>query len=260
MAMEIMAQAGLAAGSDFRFKGIQKFDLYKGISLTAGHPRKLTVTVDMQKNNAPDDLIAEVRLTLPNQGNRSNYACQVLLGKDRNDPIPKPMRSTYSRIFRQSIAKMYANRLFHKGVFRALKSIEGFEIADRKNNGIKGIIEPSKPEQVIGEGAGGVWLVDPIVFDCAYQLALLWVQERHSSMGLPSGIKQYRRYRSYNGGPVHCEVAIKKDHFPSLVMDFIFTDERGDLYAKATDVDVMLSKGLNTKLSAPVHEPAKVQP
>jgi hypothetical protein len=156
----------------------------------------------------------------------------------------------HSRPFRHSVAKLYESRLFHKGVFRALKCVESLEIDDLKNSGIKGIIEPSTPQHVIGDGIGGLWLIDPIVFDCAYQLALLWVQERYSAMALPSGIKQYRRYRSYNGGPVHCEVDIKKARFPRVVMDFLFSDEDGTIYAKATDVASMMSKGLNERLFA----------
>jgi NAD(P)-dependent dehydrogenase (short-subunit alcohol dehydrogenase family) len=249
MAMEIMAQAGLAAGPAFRFKGIQKFDLYKGIMAESDHPLTLTIKADMHQNGSPDDLIADVHLTLPNQISRSNYTCQVLLGKAGHDPIPALMHLTHSQRFRHSVEKIYENRLFHKGVFRALKRIESFEIADLKNSGIKGIIEPSIPERVIGDGVGGLWLIDPVVFDCAYQLALLWVQERYSTMALPSSIKHYRRYRSYNGGPIHCEVAIKNTHFPRLLMDFMFTDERGDLYAKATDVAALMSRGLNERLS-----------
>jgi acyl transferase domain-containing protein/NAD(P)H-dependent flavin oxidoreductase YrpB (nitropropane dioxygenase family)/NAD(P)-dependent dehydrogenase (short-subunit alcohol dehydrogenase family) len=249
MAMEIMAQAGLAAGPAFRFKGIQKFDLYKGIMAESDHPLTLTIKADMHQNGSPDELIADVHLTLPNQISRSNYTCQVLLGKAGHDPIPALMHLTHSQRFRHSVEKIYENRLFHKGVFRALKRIESFEIADLKNSGIKGIIEPSIPERVIGDGVGGLWLIDPVVFDCAYQLALLWVQERYSTMALPSSIKLYRRYRSYNGGPIHCEVAIKNTQFPLLLMDFMFTDERGDLYAKATDVAALMSRGLNERLS-----------
>lgn len=250
MAMEIMAQAGLAAGPAYRFKGIKKFDLYKGIMAESDHPLTLTIKADMHQNGSPADLIADVHLTLPNQINRSNYTCQVLLGKTGNDPVPALMHFRHSQRFRHSVEKIYENRLFHKGVFRALKSIESFEISDLKNSGIKGIIEPSTPERVIGDGIGGLWLIDPVVFDCAYQLALLWVQERYSTMALPSSIKRYRRYRSYNGGPIHCEVAMKNTQFPRLLMDFIFTDERGDLYAKATDVAALISRGLNKRLSA----------
>ncbi len=251
MAMEIMAQAGLAAGPEYRFKGIQNFNLYKGITAISDQPLKLMVTAQMHQNGSPEDLIADVRLTLPNQVNRSNYSCQVLLGIAGNDPIAEQEPLTHSRFFRHSMKKVYETRLFHKGVFRAIKCVKSFEIADLKNSGIRGTIEPSTPEHVIGDGIGGLWLIDPIVFDCAYQLALLWVQERYRLMALPSGIKQYRQYRSFNGGPVHCEVAIKNAHFPQLLMDFVFTNERGDLCAKATDVAALMSRGLSEPLSAP---------
>jgi NAD(P)-dependent dehydrogenase (short-subunit alcohol dehydrogenase family) len=250
MAMEIMAQAGLAAAPGYRFKGVQQFDLHKGIIVTSDHPLKLIVTVEIDQTGSSDDLIANVRLTLPDQVNRSNYSCRVQLGKAYNDPIPESMGLIHGRPFRHSVANLYESRLFHKGVFRALKCVESLEIDDLKNSGIKGIIEPSTPQHVIGDGIAGLWLIDPIVFDCAYQLALLWVQERYSAMALPSGVKQYRRYRSYNGGPVHCEIDIKKAHFPRVVMDFLFSDEGGTIYAKATDVASMMSRGLNERLFA----------
>ncbi len=258
VAMEIMAQAGHAAGHGCRFKGIRNFDLHKGITAGSGHALKLRVEAHMHQDSASDDLIADVRLALPDQANRSNYTCQVLLGKAGNDPIPEQRRFTHSRRFEHCVENVYESRLFHKGVFRTLKSIESFEIDDPENSGITGIIKPSTPEHVIGEGSGGLWLIDPIVFDGAYQLALLWVQERYGRMALPAGIMRYQQYRPYNGGSVHCEVAIKSTPVPQLLMDFRFTDERGDLYARATDVAALMGKRLNKEISAPQPEPATV--
>jgi NAD(P)-dependent dehydrogenase (short-subunit alcohol dehydrogenase family) len=252
VAMEIMAQAGLAAAPDYHFNGFQQFDLHKGITLASDHTVKLMVEVETRQNGSPDNLIASVLLTKPDQVNRSNYACRVLLGKAKSRPVPNPIRLHYSHVFGDSMEYVYENRLFHKGVFRALKRVESFEIAGRLHhgNGIKGIIEPSRPQSVIGDGIDGFWLIDPIVFDAAYQLALLWSQERYQMMALPSSIKQYRRYRPFNGGPIQCEIAVKETALPKIVMDFFFFDDDDRLCAKAIDVVSLISRGLTQGFSA----------
>jgi NAD(P)-dependent dehydrogenase (short-subunit alcohol dehydrogenase family)/acyl carrier protein len=248
MAMEIMAQAGIAARPDYHFTGIQKFKLNKGITFNSQNPLKLMVTADLKRSGSINDLIADVRLILPSQINQSNYSCQVLLSKEKNGLIPGHSQLLFDQPFKYSVEEVYRHYLFHCGVFRGIKHIDSINITDLKNNGIRGVIEPSSPRRVIGDQIKGMWLIDPIAFDCAYQLALLWVKESYNSLALPSDLRKYNQYRSYDGGPIYCDVHIKVSHYPQLLMDFIFKDAHGELYAKATDAALYMSKGLEKQL------------
>ncbi|MDA8140485.1 MAG: SDR family NAD(P)-dependent oxidoreductase, partial [Desulfobacteraceae bacterium] len=245
MAMEIMAQAAMAALPGYRFKGIHDFKLIKGITLPSGGRPKLTVTAEKQSGATDKSALIDVRLAMPDQEHRCNYSACVILTKEKNGHVPLPSSSKHSRSFDQSIEQVYEQRLFHTGVFKGLKTIESIEIADLQNNGIRGRAQTSSPEHILGAAAEGAWLIDPVVFDCAYQLSLLWIQECYSMMALPGDVKKYIQYRPYNGGPIHCDVVVKTANFPKVILDFHFSDGAGVLYAKAADVAAIMKKELN---------------
>ena len=247
VAMEIMAQAAMAAQPGYRFKAIHDFKLIKGITLGPQGPVKLRVTARKSTNATGKSASIEVRLAMPDQAERCNYSAAILLTREQNGNghIPYLTPGTHSRRFDQPVEAVYAERLFHTGVFRALRTIESFEIADLQNNGIRGSLHTSSPQRILGAPTKGAWLLDPIVFDGAYQLALLWIQECYDLMALPGDIKKYVQYRPYNGGPIRCDIAVKTAHFPRLILDFDFSDEAGRLYAKATDVVTVMKKDLN---------------
>jgi acyl transferase domain-containing protein/NAD(P)H-dependent flavin oxidoreductase YrpB (nitropropane dioxygenase family)/NAD(P)-dependent dehydrogenase (short-subunit alcohol dehydrogenase family) len=256
VAMEIMAQAAMAAQPGYRFQALHDFKLIKGITLGPQGPVKLTVTARKTTNATRKSALIEVRLAMPDQADRCNYAATILLTREQNGNghIPNLTPSTHSRRFDQPVEAVYAERLFHTGVFRALRTIDTFEIADLQNNGIRGSLHTSSPQRILGAPTQGAWLLDPIVFDGAYQLSLLWIQECYDLMALPGDIKKYVQYRPYNGGPIHCDIAVKTAHFPRVILDFNFSDEAGRLYAKATDVAAIMKKDLKRTRRGPLEK------
>ena len=95
----------------------------------------------------------------------------------------------------------------------------------------------------------GCWLIDPIMFDCAYQMSLIWSQEFSGMMPLPGNIGEFRQYQPCCSPVTDCEVIVKKVNTPVLHLDFIFRDQRsGRLQAVASDVQVIMSRDLNRRV------------
>ncbi len=251
VAMEIMAQAAVITKPGYRFNGIHDFRSIRGITLPSDEPVKLFVTARASKNGFKGGVVVQVQLKTSDQDEWNNYSSSVILARTngRGKEIPAITPYKHSQRFELPLEQVYQIRLFHDGVFRAIKTIESYEIADLENNGIRGCITTSNPEHILGRPTQGKWLVDPIAFDCAYQLTQLWIHECYGSIALPGDIKKYVQYRAYNGSPIYCDVNVKLAGFPKVILDFNFTDEAGRLYAKAFDATAIMKRTLVKRIS-----------
>ncbi len=251
VAMEIMAQAAMAAAPGYRFAGYKDFRLFKGIVLKGDALLDLNVT--SRRIDVPGGPSAELEsiISMPNNtGYNINYRATILLGAGGSCPELGFARLNGTKPFSLSVQEAYNTRLFHEGIFCNIKSIDGMEFGDVKKRGVKGVIKPSSPNMLIkGINADG-WLIDPVVFDCAYQMALLWTQEACNMMALPSDIDQYVCHRPYDGSEVFCEVHVNRLDIPKMNMDFIFLDKKGSVFAEALNVSVVLSADLNKRVLA----------
>ena len=251
VAMEMMAQAAMAAAPGYRFAGYKDFRLFKGIVLKGDASLNLNVT--SRRIDVPGGPSAELEsiISMPeNKGYNINYRATILLGESGPFPELGFARLNGTKPFNLSVQEAYDTRLFHEGIFCNIKSIDGMEFGDSGKRGVKGVIEPSSPNMLIkGINADG-WLIDPVVFDCAYQMALLWTQEACNMMALPSDIDQYICHRPYDGSEIFCEVHVNRLDIPKMNMDFIFLDKKGSVFAEALNVSVVLSADLNKRVLA----------
>ena len=250
VAMELMAQAGQIIAPDMQFSGFRQFQMMQGVVLKGDRPVTLRI---MAQEKRVFNGFREIEITLTianNLSNQFNYKAIIDLGHPEDSELPGSSFHERQNPFPISVERVYNNRLFHKGVFCGITSIDGFETSLSRNLGINGVIQPSRPADLLKGIESGQWLIDPVVFDCAYQLGLLWTQEYCSMMALPSEVGSYIRYRPYNGSPVHCEVFIKNVNNPKLDLDFNFSDQDGKLFARAIDVTAIMNRALNERVLA----------
>jgi len=106
------------------------------------------------------------------------------------DAVPPPKKNDGS--YRKSVADIYENILFHGSALRGIKEVlcMSDEIMAAR------ISAAPAPGQWIREPARSVWIADPLVLDCAFQMASLWCFEQKGLVSLPSYCAAYRQYRS----------------------------------------------------------------
>jgi len=99
------------------------------------------------------------------------------------------------------------------------------------------------------------WIADPLVLDCACQMAIIWFFEERKNLSLPSYSASYRQYRDSfptDGVTAILEVKEVTDH--KMTGDFTFLDSEDVVVARLAGyeavMDASLSKAFKSKHAA----------
>ena len=108
------------------------------------------------------------------------------------------------------------------------------------------IIRTSTPQECLAAPAGGAWLIDPIVIDCAIQLQLIWGRLHWDITGLPARFDSLRRFAPLAGERIRCETRIRPSSASPRVLanHYLFATD-GRLLAVLEGVELVGSKALN---------------
>jgi hypothetical protein len=91
------------------------------------------------------------------------------------------------------------------------------EIEGINQEGILARVTPSSPKGYLAWQPRGQWLIDPVVIDGGFQLAIVWARIRHGITPLPSRFQAYHRYGSLTGSAIRCYLYSQADP-DSLIM------------------------------------------
>ncbi len=106
--------------------------------------------------------------------------------------------------FRLSVAEAYEQMLFHGPRFQTITAIEGIN-----ERGITATLRPSRPGSLLASSAAERWLIDPVVVDGAFQLAILWMRSHADITPLPSRLGRLSRFGPFEGDAIRCQLAAR---------------------------------------------------
>jgi hypothetical protein len=146
------------------------------------------------------------------------------------------------RPYPQSAAEVYCGeRLFHGPDLHGIEAVEGC--------GEEGIIGRAKsaphPAVWIDQPLRSAWLADPLSLDSAFQLAILWCQERRGAGSLPTSAARYRQFRRAFPSPgttIVLRFSRVADH--AATADIEFLDSAGDLVARMEGYECVIDPSL----------------
>jgi hypothetical protein len=142
------------------------------------------------------------------------------------------------------VAEAYETYLFHGPLVQGITAIEGMDPA-----GARALVAPSSPVDCLrGPGAGGRWLLDPVLIDCALQMQVLWARIHWEVTLLPAQIAGFDRFAAAPavGTAVRHELRIRPgSRAPLCVADHWFIDPDGAVLATLTGVEGVGSRALN---------------
>ena len=154
-----------------------------------------------------------------------------------------------ARPFPLPVDEAYRRWLFHGPLFQGITRIDRIGV-----NGIEGTLARSSPRQWIAGAPEGDWLIDPLMFDSALQLLVLWVREHWDMMSLPSRFFAYRRFcvPTTTDTEVRCEIRIRPDERSQIVhADLFFLGAEGRLFGILEDMEGACSRKLNRLVGSP---------
>jgi hypothetical protein len=137
----------------------------------------------------------------------------------------------------------YQRWLFQGPIFQRIRRIEGINA-----DGMAAEINPSWPGHALSAEAASTagWLIDPMVVDSAFQLAILWERHHFNMTPLPARFRRYSRFAPLDGPVVRCEFRarpIGSGHI--LETQYAFLSLNGQLLGLLEDMELNCSKSLN---------------
>jgi acyl transferase domain-containing protein/NAD(P)-dependent dehydrogenase (short-subunit alcohol dehydrogenase family)/NAD(P)H-dependent flavin oxidoreductase YrpB (nitropropane dioxygenase family)/acyl carrier protein len=243
MAAELIAEVGQQGWPDWEVTDISDLKVLKGIVLE-GSSREIQIIAQPKANSSQEDAPWEVDVNIvaPENTGRPFYRATLKLEK-RLSPSPSYNPQAFSELhpFPMTVDEAYGRWLFHGPSLQGIREIEGFNA-----EGICAVVQPSSPGQCLSPKRTGQWLIDPVLFDCAFQLAILWARANFDMTAIPAGFKAYRRYRFNPHFPLRCHLRIEPSADKHILLGSIqFYGADGHVFASVEGMEFSCSKSLN---------------
>ena len=150
------------------------------------------------------------------------------------------------RSFPMTVERAYDELLFHGPLLHGITQIEGIN-----EDGMVATLLPSSPQRCLAGAGPGSWIVDPVLLDSGFQLALLWARIRLDTTPLPARIRRYCRFAALPDGPVQCDLRARvRTGGHILDTQLSFLDARGRLLVSIEGMEFAVSRSLNRLASA----------
>ena len=137
---------------------------------------------------------------------------------------------------------VYEDILFHGIKLHGIKEI----LACSPKGMAARISSAPSPSSWIKDHLRSGWIADPLVLDCAFQMATVWCYEETGNVSLPSYCASYRQYCTSfptEGVTALLEVTDLSDH--KMTGNFLLMDKDNRLAAKMTGYEAVLDASLN---------------
>ncbi|MFZ4858490.1 MAG: SDR family NAD(P)-dependent oxidoreductase [Desulfuromonadaceae bacterium] len=242
MAVEWLAHGALHGNPGFRFHGFNNLRICKGVIFDQGSMCSLRVMAGRAEKH--DSLfVVPVELTGSSAGGQSvlHVRAEIVLASK----LPKGIRSIVdlpAAPYAGNRAIYDQERLFHGSDLRGIEQVGGCSPL-----GITALAKAApKPEVWIKQPLRNIWLTDPLVVDCAFQLMILWSFERSGCGSLPSFAGRYRQFQENfpaEGAQIVIRVTAERNHGASADIEFLDRTS-GKLIARLENYECIIDSSL----------------
>jgi NAD(P)-dependent dehydrogenase (short-subunit alcohol dehydrogenase family) len=239
---EWLAHGALHANPGLMLHGFDHLRLLKGIVFDQHKKMIRLMTGSPKRKGGLYEVDVEVRDGEHNGGSQVHTRARAILTDRLPDAPPfhenGHFRSTSDL---RSLQEIYDRILFHG---EALQGIQ--KVIRVSGSGMTAQLRCAPPpEQWLTEPMRSRWIGDPLVLDCAFQMAIVWCYEQHGLVCLPSYAESYRQYRERfpdDGVTAVLEVITATQR--KMVGDFTFLDREKKVIARMTGYEAVMDAGL----------------
>jgi NAD(P)-dependent dehydrogenase (short-subunit alcohol dehydrogenase family) len=243
-AVELMAELAASGWPEYEIGSIEDVRILSGIVLAGGRPRPIQVVAERTEAGVPPDANRSglsIAVQIIDAGT-SRVCYRATVGLRKGTPVVEQSKHeplTSLAPFPMSLSEAYARWLFHGPVFQRISAIEGLS-----EEGLSAMIKAAAPSDCIRGALAGAWLIDPVVVDCGFQLAILHARNFLDVTPLPAYIKRIRCVAPLEGD-IRCHFRSEATGTHSLRTQTAFLGGDGQLLACIDDMELSCSRALN---------------
>jgi hypothetical protein len=223
-------------------QGIDDMRLLSGIKLDDGERIIHLLAGKAKKNGSVFEVDVEIR-----NGNKNNVgllhsrAKAILTDKLPLPPEFKKPKKTASKPYTRSVDEVYKNILFHGSNLHGIKEFVEYS----PNSMVARTLSAPQPDKWITNPHRSRWIGDPLVLDCAFQVATLWCYEETGKPSLPTYAKSYRQFRpNFPDKDITIVFEVKELTDHKVEGDFTFLDSNDVVIAGITGYEAVMDESL----------------
>jgi hypothetical protein len=240
--LEWLAEGAIHRHPGLVVQGIENLKLLKGIVLRDHKPVNVAIHVGRGERREGSFVIPlEMHGLLDGKRDVLHARAEVLVG-ERYGVGQSSMTQTELIPLETNPEEIYRRVLFHGPAMQAIQEVEGY--SDRA---IAARVSTSPPPSSwIEKPLRQSWLTDPLAMDAAFQVLVLWTQERLGASSLPTALGVYRQYRrQFPVEGVRVLAAIRQFSEHRATADIEFLDHDGHLVARIESYECVIDASLN---------------
>jgi NAD(P)-dependent dehydrogenase (short-subunit alcohol dehydrogenase family)/acyl carrier protein len=242
VATELMAEAVAQGWPEMQVAGVRSLRVLHGVVLESG-AKTLRIVAKPEGGHASNPARVAVEVSGAGHPHRVHYRATIELASRLPDAPPLEVAPlSDGRAFSLEIAEIYRQWLFHGPLFQGISRADLIGVS-----GIKASLATSSPNTWIAGASDAPWLIDPLMFDSALQLLVVWAREHWDMTALPSGFRSFRRFAAPPASRILCELRIRPETGAQTIhADIFFIDAAtGGVVGILEDMQGACSKALN---------------
>ena len=224
-------------------QGLDKIHVLNGIKLEQDKKTIRLMAGKARKTGSTFEVDVEIRDGFKDGKEVIHSRAKAILGNDllKAPDFDKAFNIGDCEGYSKDIREIYDQILFHGVELQGIK-----KILHCSSKAIVGEIScaPS-PDQWMENPIRSRWIADPLVLDCAFQMAIIWCFEQKEMVCLPCYSESYRQYRrTFPTGSITVILEIKDANQRKLRGDFTFLDQQGQVVAKLLGYEALIDPKL----------------
>ena len=241
MALEIIAEVTQCAWPELEVSKVRDFRMLNGIVLNGSSlPIRISARPEGETTGEHGEIAVKVEIQ-DLAGRTRFYQAVVVMGERIAAARPKPPSMNGLRPFPLPVSEAYKQLLFQGPVFQGIEDIHGVN-----EQSISATLLSSSPSRLLKGAAAKQWLIDPVIVDGAFQMAILWARHHSNITVLPVRFAEFRRFAPFAGSRVRCGFQAQLNNNQHLLEGQVFfLDEQGDLLALVEGMEFSGNQSLN---------------
>jgi hypothetical protein len=248
MIVEWLAHGAMHGNPGFRFHGFNDLRICKGVTFEQASSCALHVLAG-RAEKWESLYYVPVELTSSPENGRSilHARAEIILATRLPEGIRAITELPATPYPHDSGAIYDQKRLFHGSDLHGIEQVENCS-----SKGISALVKAApEPSKWVKQPLRNIWLTDPLVLDCAFQLMILWSFERFGSGSLPTFMGRYRQFQGSfprNGARIVICVTAESEHSATADMEFL-DRKSGKLIARLEGYECVIDPSLRQAFS-----------